>query len=413
MLIAKNLSLGDNMREAYIVDGIRTPIGRFAGTLSSIRADDLATHVIKNLMKRQSSVDPEAIDDVILGCANQAGEDNRNVARMAALMAGLPVSVPGITVNRLCASGLEAVVHAARAIACNEGDLFLAGGVEHMTRAPYVMSKSPTPFGRGAELFDTAIGWRFPNPKMAAEYGTESMGETAENVAKERYIPRGEQDNYALDSQNKASKAQRSGRLALEIAPLTIQKPKANPIIFEDDEFIRPNSLLRNLMQLRSAFRKSGSVTAGNSSGINDGACVLMVASERAVRQFGLTPRARFVGSAVAGVQPKFMGIGPVEAVHKLMSRCKLAIHQMSVIELNEAFAAQVLACIREWNVPYDDERLNPNGGAIALGHPLGMTGARLVLTAIEELHQKDGRYGLTSMCVGVGQGMAAIFEKV
>lgn len=401
------------MNNAYIIDGVRTPIGKFTGSLSPIRTDDLAAHVIEALMNRQQNVDPSAIEDVYLGSANQAGEDNRNVARMAALLAGLPTSVPGETVNRLCASGLAAVVAAARAIAVGEGDLFIAGGVEHMTRAPYVMSKTAKPFGRDAALYDTSIGWRFVNPKLDKEYGTDGMGQTAENVAEQFNINREDQDRFACWSHEKATAARSNGRLAKEIVPVSIPQRKADPIIFDQDEFIRPGTSMEALAKLRPAFRSGGSVTAGNASGINDGACAIMIASEAAVKRFGLTPRARYVGSAVVGVPPRIMGVGPVGAVNKVLERSGLSIDAMDVIELNEAFAAQALACVREWGLADNDPRLNPNGGAIALGHPLGMTGARLALSTVEELHHSNGRYGLSTMCVGVGQGMAAIFEKV
>ncbi len=401
------------MNHAYIVDGVRTPIGKFAGSLSAVRADDLAAHVIAQLMARHPHLDPMALDDVILGCANQAGEDNRNVARMAGLLAGLPISVPGETVNRLCASGLAAVVHAARAIATGEGDLYIAGGVESMTRAPYVLGKTDSPFGRNAELFDTSIGWRFVNPRMHERYGSEGMGETAENVAEDHGIAREDQDRFAARSHAKATAARENGRLAREIAPVPIPQKKGDPLLFSEDEFIRPETTAEALAKLKPAFRKGGSVTAGNASGINDGACALLVASEQAVKRFGLKPRARFVTSAAVGVAPRVMGIGPIEAVNKVLARAGLTMDKVDVLELNEAFAAQSLACLRAWGLRDDDPRINPNGGAIALGHPLGMSGARLVLTAIEQLQQTQGRYGLTTMCIGVGQGMAALFERV
>ncbi len=401
------------MNQAYIVDGVRTPIGKFAGSLSAVRADDLAAHVIAQLMARHPDLDPAALDDVVLGCANQAGEDNRNVARMAGLLAGLPISVPGETVNRLCASGLAAVVHAARAIATGEGELFIAGGVEHMTRAPYVLGKTDSPFGRNAELFDTSIGWRFVNPRLHEHYGSEGMGETAENVAEDHGIAREDQDRFAAWSHAKATAARASGRLAREIAPVPIPQKKGEPLLFSEDEFIRPETTAEALGKLKPAFRKGGSVTAGNASGINDGACALLIASERAVARYGLKPRARFIASAAVGVAPRVMGIGPIEAVNKVLARAGATMDQVDVIELNEAFAAQSLACVRAWGLRDDDPRLNPNGGAIALGHPLGMSGARLVLTAIEQLHLTQGRYGLTTMCIGVGQGMAALFERV
>jgi 3-oxo-5,6-didehydrosuberyl-CoA/3-oxoadipyl-CoA thiolase len=401
------------MREAFIVDGIRSPVGKFTGTLASVRTDDLAAHAIASLMQRHPDLDPAAVDDVILGCANQAGEDNRNVARMAALLAGLPTSVPGETVNRLCASGLSAVVQAGRAIAVGDGDLFVAGGVESMTRAPYVLSKTAAPFGRNAQLFDTSIGWRFVNPKMKEQYGVDGMGQTAENVAEHYQINREDQDQFALHSQQKALAARQSGRLAQEIAPLTIPRRKADPLVFAEDEFIRPDTSLEKLAKLRPVFREGGSVTAGNASGINDGSCALLVASGDAVTRHKLKPLARIVASAVVGVEPRVMGIGPIGATRKALARAGLTIDDLDVIELNEAFAAQSLACLRELGIADDDPRVNPNGGAIAIGHPLGMSGARLALTATRELHHRDGRYALCTMCVGVGQGMAAILEKV
>ncbi len=400
------------MSTAYIIDGIRTPIGKFTGTLSSIRADDLAALAIKAILKRCPQIDPEALDDVIFGCANQAGEDNRNVARMALLLAGLPHTVPGETVNRLCASGLNAVVHACQATRSGEGDLFIAGGVEHMTRAPFVLAKSPSAFARNTEMYDTSLGWRFVNPKLRELYGTDGMGETAENLVDQYHISREDQDKFALWSQKKALKARESGRLAKEIFPVEIPQRKAPAIIFQEDEFIREDSSLEKLTRLKPVFRKEGTVTAGNASGINDGACALLVASEKAVAEFSLKPRARFVASAVVGVEPRVMGIGPVNAVKKVLFRSGLSLDDISVIELNEAFAAQSLACTRELGLADDDPRVNPNGGAIALGHPLGMTGARLVTTALQELEEQKKRYALCTMCVGVGQGMAAIIER-
>jgi len=399
------------MRDVLIFDGVRTAIGSFGGTLSTVRTDDLAAHVIRELLLKTSAPGAQ-IDDVILGCANQAGEDNRNVARMAALLAGLPLTVPGETVNRLCASGLSAVVNAGRAVALGDGDLYVAGGVEHMTRAPYVLSKSAKPFGRDAQLFDTSIGWRFVNPKMAELYGTEGMGETAENLAEEHDLSREAQDAFALHSQQKATAARARGRFDREIVPVTIPQRKADPIVFDKDEFIRPGSTMEKLARLRPAFRKDGSVTAGNSSGINDGACAMLVGSADAGTAHGLEPKARLIGSAVVGVPPRIMGIGPVNAVKKVLEKTGLTLDQMDVIELNEAFAAQSLAVIGQLGIAADDARLNPNGGAIALGHPLGMSGARLVLTAVHELHEREARYALCTMCVGVGQGMAAIIER-
>jgi len=401
------------MREAYIIDAIRTPVGKFCGSLSTIRTDDMAALTIKKLMERNPSVDPEQIEDVILGCANQAGEDNRNVARMALLLAGLPIGVPGETVNRLCASGLSAVVNAGRAISIGEGDLFIAGGVEHMTRAPYVMSKSPQPFGRTAQLFDTSIGWRFENPAMKAQYGVDPMGGTAENVAERHGISREDQDRFACNSQNKAAAARERGRFAPEITPVEIPQRKKPPIIFDQDEFIRPGSTIEALAKLRPAFREGGTVTAGNASGINDGACSLLLASEDAVKKFNLKPKVRIVGSAVVGVEPSVMGLGPIKAVQKVLARNGLTTRDIDIFELNEAFAAQSLACLRQLGLADDDPRVNPNGGAIAIGHPLGMSGARLAQTAMLELEAQQKRYAVCTMCVGVGQGMAAILERI
>lgn len=402
------------MTDAYIIDAVRTPIGRFAGTLSSLRADDMAALVMKRVLER-TQVEAARIEDVYCGCANQAGEDNRNVARMALLLAGLPWSVPGITVNRLCASGLSAVVEAARAIRNGDGDLFLAAGVEQMTRAPYVLAKSASPFGRDAKLYDTSLGWRFVNPKMEELYGTDSMGATAENVAEAYGVSRADQDLFAFRSQRKAAEARERGRFDCEIAPVEIPRRKAEPIVFEQDEFIRPDTSLEKLAKLRPAFRHDGqgSVTAGNSSGINDGACALLVASSQAVKEFGLKPLARILSSAVVGVEPRLMGMGPVEAARKALRKAGLTTDDLDVIELNEAFAAQALACIRELGLGDEDERVNPNGGAIALGHPLGMSGARLAATAAFELERRQARYALCTMCVGVGQGMAAVLERV
>ena len=403
------------MNEAYIIDAVRTPIGKFGGSLSGVRTDDLATIPIIELLRRHPSLDPARIDDVILGCANQAGEDNRNVARMAALLAGLPVTVPGETVNRLCASGMSAAVQAARAIRCGDGDLFIAGGVEHMTRAPYVLGKSTVPFARDVQMFDTSIGWRFVNPQMAAKYGVDGMGNTAENVAEQFRISRDDQDQFALRSHQKADLAREIGRLTLEIVPVEVPRRKAPPLVFNHDEFIRPNTSRESLAKLKPAFRTDGkgSVTAGNSSGINDGACALLIASASAAKQAGLQPRARFVASAVVGLEPRIMGMGPVEATRKVLQRAGLTLDDLAVIELNEAFASQSLACLRELGLADNDKRVNPNGGAIALGHPLGMSGARLLTTALIELEQKNERYALCTMCVGVGQGMATIIERV
>ncbi|MEO8576747.1 MAG: 3-oxoadipyl-CoA thiolase [Gemmatimonadales bacterium] len=402
---------------SYIVDGIRTPIGSFTGSLSPVRADDIAAHTIAELMRRNPSVPPDQIADVLLGCANQAGEDNRNVARMALLLAGLPVTVPGETVNRLCASGMNAVVNAARAASLGDGDLFIAGGVEHMTRAPYALSKATQPFARNAELFDTSIGWRFVNQKMRDMYGVDSMGQTAENVAEQFGISREDQDTFALGSQMKAAAARTKGRFEREIAPVSIpaEKKGKEPKVFAEDEFIRPDTTLEILAKLKPAFRTDGkgTVTAGNSSGINDGAAALLIASQAAVERLSLKPMARIVSSAVAGVEPRIMGIGPVLASRKALERAGLTLDQMNVIELNEAFAAQSIACLRELGVSDNDTRVNPNGGAIALGHPLGMSGARLLLTAAHELNETGGQYALCTMCIGVGQGMATIIERV
>ncbi len=404
------------MRDAYIVDGVRTPIGSFAGALSAVRPDDLAAHTIRTLMQRNDRVEGEKIVDVILGCANQAGEDNRNVARMAGLLAGLPVTVPGETVNRLCASGLSAVAQAARALKLAEGDIYIAGGVESMSRAPYVMSKGGAAFARDAQLFDTSIGWRFVNPAMRAQYGVDSMGETAENVAEQWKISRDDQDAFALRSQQKAAAAQAAGRLAEEIVAVAAPGAKRGTTVdVSQDEFLRPDSSMSGLAKLRPAFRTDGkgSVTAGNSSGINDGACALLLASEPALKQEGLAAVARVVASAAAGVEPRVMGIGPVPATRLVMQRSGLTLDEMDVIELNEAFAAQSLACLRELGIADDDPRVNPNGGAIALGHPLGMSGARLALTAVRELQRTGKRYALCTMCIGVGQGFAMILERV
>jgi 3-oxoadipyl-CoA thiolase len=402
------------MTDAYIVDGVRTAVGNIGGGLSDVRADDLAAHVISELMRRHPTLDPARISDVILGNANQAGDDNRNVARMALLLAGLPVTVPGETVNRLCASGMSAVANAARAVKLGDGDLYVAGGVENMTRAPYVMSKASKPFARDIELFDTSLGWRFVNPKMKAKYGTDSMGQTAENVAEQFGVSREDQDRFALRSQQKATAARASGRLTREIVPVEIPQKKGEPKRFCDDEFIRPDTTLEVLAKLKPAFRtEGGSVTAGNSSGLNDGAAALLIASEIGVRELDATPLARIVATAVAGVEPRIMGMGPVPASRKVLERAQLSLDQMDVIELNEAFAAQSLACLREFGIADDDPRVNPNGGAIALGHPLGMSGARLLLTAARELEATDGRYALCTMCIGVGQGMATVIERV
>ncbi|MBX3133578.1 MAG: 3-oxoadipyl-CoA thiolase [Gemmatimonadaceae bacterium] len=402
------------MTDAFLVDGVRTPIGSLGGALASVRPDDLAAHAIRSLLTRHPALDPAQIADVILGCANQAGEDNRNVARMALLLAGVPQSVPGETVNRLCASGLSAVASAARAIKAGEGDVYVAGGVESMTRAPYVLSKSAQPFGRDMQLFDTALGWRFVNPLMKQAHGTDSMGETAENVAARYHVSREDQDAFALRSQQKALAARTDGRLAEEIVPVLIPQKKGDPLPVQHDEFIRPDTTMEKLAKLKPAFRQDGqgSVTAGNSSGLNDGAAALLLASAGAVKREKLTPLARVVASAAAGVEPRVMGMGPVPATRLVLERAGLTLDQMDVIELNEAFAAQGLACLRELGVADDDARVNPNGGAIALGHPLGMSGARLALTAARELQRRKGRYALATMCIGVGQGYAVVLER-
>ena len=402
------------VRDAYVIDGVRTPIGNIGGGLSEVRADDLAAHTIAELMRRHPELDPADIADVVLGCANQAGEDNRNVARMAALLSGLPHSVPGETVNRLCASGMSAVASAARAIKIGEGDLYIAGGVESMTRAPFVMAKASRPWSRDIEMFDTSLGWRFVNPKMRDRYGVDSMGQTAENVAEQYKVSRADQDCFALNSQQKAARARSIGRFEQEIVPVSIPQRKADSKLFAADEFIRPDTTLEVLSKLKPAFRTdgNGSVTAGNSSGLNDGAAALLIASEDAIEKFGLRPTARVVATAVAGVEPRLMGMGPVPASRKALALAGVALDDMDVIELNEAFAAQSLACLRELGIDDNDPRVNPNGGAIALGHPLGMSGARLVLTATRQLALDSKRYALATMCIGVGQGMAMVIER-
>lgn len=401
------------MKNAYLIDGIRTPVGSFTGSLSPVRPDDLAALVIAELIKRNPSIDPSRIDQVIMGCANQAGEDNRNVARMASLLSGLPHTVPAETINILCASGMAALANAARFIKAGDGDLYIAGGVESMTRAPFVMSKAETAFSRNTQVFDTSIGWRFVNPLMKKMYGVDSMGETAENVAEKYKVSREDQDRFSVHSQQKAAKAQEAGRFKSEIIPVTITPKKGDPVIFGDDEFIKSSTTLEKLAKLKPAFREGGSVTAGNSSGINDGAAALLVASDEAVQKYNLKPIARIVSSAVSGVEPKYMGIGPVTAANSAIKKAGLTMNDLSVIELNEAFAAQGLACIREWGLADDDSRINPNGGAIAIGHPLGMSGARLVLTAARQLEQINGKYALCTMCIGVGQGYAMVIERV
>ena len=402
------------MTDAFIVDGVRTAVGNIGGQLAEVRADDMAAHVIATLVARHPSLDTARITDVILGCANQAGEDNRNVARMAVLLAGLPVSVPGETVNRLCASGMSAVANASRAIKLGEGDYFIAGGVENMTRAPYVMSKASKPFARDIALFDTSLGWRFINPALEARYGVDSMGQTAENVAEQYGVTRADQDAFAVRSQQKAAAARASGRFAPEIAPLDLPQKKGAPKRVDTDEFIRVDTTVETLAKLRCAFRTDGggSVTAGNSSGLNDGAAALLITSAKGATEIGASPLTRIVATAVAGVEPRCMGIGPVPATARVLALAGLTLEQMDVIELNEAFAAQSLACLRELGLSDDDSRVNPNGGAIALGHPLGMSGARLLLTASHELRRTKKRYALATMCVGVGQGMAMVLER-
>jgi acetyl-CoA C-acetyltransferase/acetyl-CoA acyltransferase len=399
------------MTEAFLVDGVRTPVGRYGGALAAVRPDDLAAHVLRALTERLPSVDWSAVDDVVLGCANQAGEDNRNVARMALLLAGLPESVSGTTVNRLCGSGADAVAMAARAVRAGEADLVVAGGVESMSRAPYVMSKPTAPYGRDVAMHDTTLGWRFVNPVMERLYGTDSMGQTAENVAVERGVSRADQDAFALRSQERTAKAQAAGRLTEEIVPVTVPARRGDGTVVDTDEHPR-STTLEALGGLRAAFRDGGSVTAGNSSGVNDGAAALLVASESAVERYGLTPLARVTGAATAGVAPRVMGLGPVPATRKLLDRAGVDVADVDVMELNEAFAAQALAVLRDLGLPDDAEHVNPNGGAIALGHPLGMSGARLALTAARELGHRDGRRAVATMCIGVGQGIALLLER-
>ena len=399
------------MTDAYLCDAIRTPIGRYAGALSAMRADDLGAVPLAALMARHGSVDWAAVDDVIFGCANQAGEDNRNVARMASLLAGLPDTVPGATINRLCGSGLDAIAVAARAIKAGEAGLMIAGGVESMSRAPFVMGKAETAFSRAAEMHDTTIGWRFVNPRMKAAYGVDSMPETAENVAQDFGVNRADQDAFALRSQQRAARAIRDGVFAAEIAPVTVKGRKGDTVV-DTDEHPRETTL-EALAKLRPIVRPDGTVTAGNASGVNDGACAVMIASEAEAKRHGLTPRARIVGAATAGVPPRIMGIGPAPATTKLLERVGLPLGKVDVVELNEAFAAQGLAVMRQLGLPDDADHVNPNGGAIALGHPLGMSGARLVTTALHQLERTGGRYALCTMCIGVGQGIALLIERV
>ncbi|MDC7997505.1 3-oxoadipyl-CoA thiolase [Gilvibacter sediminis] len=401
------------MKEAYIIDGVRTPIGNYKGTLSAVRTDDLGAHVIRELTSRHPEIPLDAYDDVIMGCANQAGEDNRNVARMSLLLAGLPFTVPGETINRLCSSGLSAIVQANRAIKAGDGDLFISGGVENMTRGPYVIAKPSSAFGNDSKMYDSSFGWRFVNHKMHELYGTDGMGTTAENLVAKYNISREDQDAFAHWSQMKAAAARENGRLAKEIVPVTIPQRKKDDIVFAADEFIKAGTTKEILAKLRPAFKSDGSVTAGNSSGLNDGAAATIVASEEAVKQYNLKPLARIVSSAVVGVEPRVMGIGPVEATYKALQKASLSLEDMDVIELNEAFASQALACIRQWGLADDDPRINPNGGSIAIGHPLGVTGTRIAYSAALELQETGKRYALITMCVGVGQGYAAIIENV
>lgn len=400
------------MNQAYIISGTRTPIGNFGGILSSIRPDDMAAHVISELIKLNPNLDTNAIGEVILGCANQAGEDNRNVARMALLLAGLPITIPGETINRLCASGMSAIVHAKRAINCSDSEIIIAGGVESMTRAPYVMSKSAKPFGTDSALYDSSFGWRFINPKMQHLFGCDAMGVTAENLAELYKISRDDQDKFAFWSQQKATNAQQSGQFAPEISPIKVSKRKGIEEMIANDEFIKPNTTLEILAKLKPAFNTNGTVTAGNASGLNDGAAAVLIASQNALKTYNLKPLARIVSSAVIGVEPRIMGIGPVAASNIALQRAGLKMEDMDIIELNEAFAAQALACTRAWAISDNDPRINPHGGAIALGHPLGMSGARIVYSAALQLQNEGKRYALCTMCIGVGQGYAVILEK-
>ncbi|MEO0310820.1 MAG: hypothetical protein RIQ89_477 [Bacteroidota bacterium] len=398
---------------AYIINGLRTPIGNLSGKLAAVRADDLLAHVLKQLLLINPGLDPKAIGDVIIGCANQAGEDNRNVARMSLLLAGYPLEVPGETVNRLCASGLSAAIAAARYLQTNDATIMVAGGVEQMTRGPWVMNKTATPYGRDMQLFDSSFGWRFINPVMKEMYGTDAMGETAENLVDRFQISRADQDQFALWSQQKAAKALSNGRLSKEITPITITQKKGVPLIVEQDEFIKPNTTLETLAKLKPSFRKDGTVTAGNASGLNDGAAAILLASEKGIENFQLTPIARIVSSAVTGVAPRTMGIGPVAAANNALAKAGLTWDQIDHLELNEAFAAQALACTRAWNLTDNDERINPNGGAIALGHPLGMSGTRILYSAALSLQTNQKKYAMVTMCIGVGMGYAVIIERV
>lgn len=398
--------------EVYIIDGVRTPIGSYQGTLAAVRPDDLGALVIKTIADQNPNIPKDAYDDVIMGCANQAGEDNRNVARMSLLLAGLPYTVPGETVNRLCSSGLSAIIHASRAIKAGDGHVFIAGGIENMTRGPLVVSKPSSAYGTDSKMYDSSFGWRFINPKMHAMFGTDAMGETAENLVEKYSISREDQDAFALHSQQKATAAQNSGRLAKEIVAVEIPQRKGDPILFSKDEFIKPATSMEGLAKLRPAFKKDGSVTAGNASGLNDGAAATIIASAEAVKKYNLKPLARIVSSAVVGVEPRIMGIGPVEATKKALAKANLTLDQIDLIELNEAFAAQSIACIRELGLKDNDSRINPNGGAIAIGHPLGVTGARIAYSAALELQLTGKRYALITMCIGVGQGYAVIIER-
>lgn len=399
-------------KEVFIVDGIRTPIGSLAGAFRNVRADDMGAHVLKSLMERNAKLDPSMVEDVIFGCANQAGEDNRNVARMSLLLAGLPLTIGGETVNRLCASGMAATINASRAIKDGAGEIYIAGGVEQMTRAPWIMSKSANAFGRDMQLADSTFGWRFINPQMETLYGVDSMGMTAENLALKYVISRENQDQFALWSQQKFAAARENGFFNDEIVPVIIPQKKGPAIVVDQDEFPRPSTTFETLAGLRPAFTKTGTVTAGNSSGINDGAAALLLASSDACINQGLTPLARIVAASVAGVEPSIMGIGPVKATQKVLERAGLSLDQMDLIEINEAFSAQVLACLKELNIAADDQRVNPTGGAIALGHPLGMSGARILLSAARQLTITKKRYALVTMCIGVGQGYAVILER-
>ena len=400
------------MQDAFICDGIRTPIGRYGGTLANVRTDDLGAIPLRELMARNPNLDWPQVDDVIYGCANQAGEDNRNVAHMSSLLAGLPVSVPGTTINRLCGSGMDAIGQAARAIICGQANMMIAGGVESMSRAPFVMPKAASGFSRNAEIYDTTIGWRFVNQQMQQQFGVDSMPETAENVAERFNISREDQDTFACRSQQRYQQAKEKGRFAAEIVPVSIPQRKAAPVIFDTDEHPRL-STIETLARLPAPFREGGSVTAGNASGVNDGAAALLIANQKVIDEQNLQPRARVLGMAVVGLEPAIMGFGPAPATRKVLQQVGLTLDQMDVIELNEAFASQALAVLRDLGLPDDAEHVNPNGGAIALGHPLGMSGARIVLTAIEQLHQSGGRYALCTMCIGVGQGIAMVVERV